>query len=132
MKLFLVMAFLVALAGCATVNVPAFAKLKDSDKTLLQGSLTNDALVLNSVTGFSCTGGYSAYSFEPTVEMPITCNDGRAGTALVTFNETRASFLDKQPKKITGYGQGLLSDGTKFEIFIGRVSPSMKAPGFLK
>jgi len=89
-------------------------------------------LQLSNVEGVYCSGNYSEYNFAPTVEIPLSCNDGRSGAVLITFNETRNSFLDKQPKKITGYGQGVLSDNTKFEVFIGRVSGTMQAPSFVK
>ena len=130
---FLLASFLLFLVtGCETVNVPAYAKFKDDQKTLLQGSLTNNILTLSNVEGLYCSGNYAEYNFAPTVQIPLNCNDGRNGSVLITFNETRSSFLDKQPKKITGYGQGALSDNTKFEVFIGRVSGMMKAPSFVK
>jgi hypothetical protein len=121
MKKLVVFALSILLSGCAYQSM--YAKF-ENDGPLLQGSVTNGSqFKIRNIDDFSCSGQYPFLIVDPTVMIAITCSDGRSGNILLTLNE---------PDFTKGWGQGELSDGTKFKVFVGNVKESLSPPSLLK
>lgn len=100
------------LSGCGTVTLPTAARLDDG--TTLTGTATaavsGGTFQLSQPGGsLSCNGTYNAMDMSPTITIPVTCNDGRYGSAVIT----RAS------DGMSGSGYVTTSDGKRGVVAFG-------------
>ena len=110
--LFLVLAF--SLSGCGNYTTSAVVKTS-TGQTLIgttTASLSGGTFQVAANDGLQCYGTYDSLDPQPTISAPITCNDGRVGTLLVT----------RTTDGLSGSGVALLSDGTEARIGFGRLS----------
>jgi hypothetical protein len=107
---FLSIILTIFLAGCA-VNTGRVAVIQQDGK-ILTGSYTaslagGSVLVTNG--GISCSGTYNSLDTSTTITMPIFCNDGRKGFAIVT----------RQANQRDGFGKIIFSDGSQADGVFG-------------
>jgi hypothetical protein len=100
------------LAGCGTYTTPAAVKLDDG--TALMGTTTaavsgGHFQLATADKSLSCSGNYDALDLKPTISIPVTCSDGRYGTAVVTRN----------PDGLGGRGYVTTSDGKHGVVAFG-------------
>ncbi|GEM_PF-1671457 len=100
------------LSGCGTYTTPAAVKLDDG--TALIGTTTaavsgGHFQLATSDKTLSCSGNYDALDLKPTISIPVTCSDGRYGTAVVTRN----------PDGLGGHGFVTTSDGKRGIVAFG-------------
>lgn len=109
------------LTGCASYTVPA--AVRTSTGEVFVGTTTASLRggtfeVQNPDESVRCTGNYDALDTRPTISAPVTCTDGRSGTAIVTRTQ------DMQ----AGSGIITLSDGTTGEVAFGRLAGNVSRP----
>jgi hypothetical protein len=107
------------LTACA--SPPLYVRLDDGK--LLQGTGMNGSYTIRDIDGFSCSGSYPIMFITPTFEIPMTCSDGRTSTMLMTMNP---------PDYDSGFGRGVLSDGTKYKAVFGGTTKRQSLPSVLK
>ena len=121
MRKMIITIFISLLTLTACVTPPIYAKFADG--RLLQGSGVNGNFVIRDVDGYACNGTYPQFKINPSFDIPLTCSDGKTGNIIMSMNA---------PDFDTGYGQGKLSDGTKFVAIIGNAKDSLSVPNILK
>ncbi len=113
--MFRVFSFLIAaasLSACANeVSVPATGRIGTE---LAQGAATarlsgEGSFFAMTPRGLRCEGTYDSLTTEPTLSVPIRCNDGRTGNLIIT----------RQLNGISGTAIGRLSDGTLGQFVFG-------------
>lgn len=100
------------LTGCGTYTTPAVVKLTDG--TVLLGTTTAAASgghfqLSTADNTLTCNGTYNAFDLKPTISIPVSCNDGRSATAVITRN----------PDGISGSGYVTTSDGQRGSVAFG-------------
>jgi len=85
------------------------------------GSLFSGTFEASNTKGFSCKGKYNPLDSNPMLDVTMTCNDGRTGTARVL--RTGSALTD-------GSGFGKLNDGTEVKILLGNMIHYAGAEGY--
>ncbi len=103
---------LVGLAGCGSITLPTAARFEDG--TALTGTATaavsGGTFQLSQPGGtLSCNGTYDALDTSPTINIPVTCSDGRYGTAVIT----------RARDGMSGTGSFTTSDGKRGVVAFG-------------
>lgn len=107
-----------ALAGCGTYTAPAAVRLDDG--TALIGTTTaavsGGTFQLSSPNSpLTCSGNYNALDTRPTISIPVSCSDGRYGTAVVT----------RSHDGLSGSGYVTTSDGQRGVVAFGNNAGSI-------
>lgn len=110
-----------AAAACSPPTVPVTGTL---GREAAQGQATanfdgNGTFWVITTRGLRCDGTYDAYSTDPTITAPVTCNDGRTGNLIITRS------LDM----VSGTVIGRLSDGTEGRFVFGNLQYSQAFGG---
>ncbi len=103
---------LVGLAGCGSITLPTAARFEDG--TALTGtataSISGGTFQLSQPGGtLSCNGTYDALDTSPTITIPVTCSDGRYGSAVIT----------RARDGMSGTGSFTTSDGKRGVVAFG-------------
>lgn len=103
---------LVGLAGCGSITLPTAARFEDG--TALTGTATaavsGGTFQLSQPGGtLSCNGTYDALDTSPTITIPVTCSDGRYGSAVIT----------RARDGMSGTGSFITSDGKRGVVAFG-------------
>ncbi len=112
MRNFWVLTICLCSSGCGTITLPTAAKLDDG--TTLTGTATaavsGGTFQLTQPGGsLSCSGTYNALDTSPTITIPVTCNDGRYGSAVIT----------RARDGMSGSGYVTTSDGKRGVVAFG-------------
>ena len=104
------------LAACATeVSLPITGQM--SDGTAAGGTATartsgNGSFWVKIPAGPRCGGTYDSRSYAPTLIVPVACDDGRSGEAVIT----------RQMDMVSGTAIVSLTDGTTGNFVFGNLS----------
>lgn len=114
----LVAALAGGLTGCGSITVPA--AVRTSDGTAMVGTTTaaisgGTFSVATADGRLTCSGTYDALDTSKTINVPVSCSDGRYGNASVT----------RQPDGRSGNGTAVLSDGTTAKLAFGNNAGSV-------
>ena len=111
-----------SLSGCVHTGIMVLEKGKEEPLMgNATGSLFSGTFEASNTKGFSCKGKYDPLDSNPMLDVTITCNDGRTGTARVL--RTGSSLTD-------GSGFGKLNDGTEVKILLGNMIHYAGAEGY--
>ena len=110
----LLAAAVIALAACGSLSVPVTGEIGTQPA---QGQATakfsgEGTFWVMTTRGLRCEGIYDSITTQPTITAPITCNDGRSGTAIITRT------LDM----LSGTVIARLDDGTEGRFVFGNLS----------
>lgn len=111
-----------SLSGCVHTGIMVLEKGKQ--EPLMGnaiGSLFSGTFEASNTKGFSCKGKYNPLDSNPMLDVTMTCNDGRTGTARVL--RTGSALTD-------GSGFGKLNDGTEVKILLGNMIHYAGAEGY--
>ncbi|MDH1756129.1 hypothetical protein [Citrobacter braakii] len=121
-KLFAAWMMILSLSGCVHTGIMVLEKGKDEPLMgNATGSLFSGTFEASNTKGFSCKGKYDPLDSNPMLDVTISCNDGRTGTARVL--RTGSSLTD-------GSGFGKLNDGTEVKILLGNMIHYAGAEGY--
>lgn len=102
-----------SLSGCVHTGIMVLEKGKQEPLMgNATGSLFSGTFEASNTKGFSCKGKYNPLDSNPMLDVTMTCNDGRTGTARVL--RTGSALTD-------GSGFGKLNDGTEVKILLGNM-----------
>jgi hypothetical protein len=106
-----VLAGCLALVGCGEITVPVRGEIGAEQAIGLVTARFNGAgtFVITTESRLECNGTYDSWSRALTITAPVTCNDGRTGTAVIT----------RLPDLYSGTVTGTLSDGTEGKLVFG-------------
>lgn len=116
----IVLAIAFATSACASeFAVPVTGQIGE---TIAQGEARarmdgNGTFSVATLDGLTCSGTYDSLNSAPTIQVPLSCSDGRTGRMLVT----RAGM--------SGTVVGRLSDGTEGRFVFGDLVFSNVFPG---
>jgi hypothetical protein len=99
------------LVGCGEITVPVRGEIGTEQAIGLVTARFNGAgtFTITTETRLDCSGTYDSWTRELTITAPVTCNDGRTGTAIIT----------RLPDLYSGTVIGTLSDGTEGKFVFG-------------
>lgn len=101
-----------ALAACS-FSVPVTGRIGED---LAQGQATAAAsggtFSMATTLGLICQGNYDTTSREPTINAPVSCNDGRSGNLIIT----------RTMDGLSGTVIGRLNDGTEAQFVFGNLT----------
>lgn len=112
----------ILLTGCVHTGIMVLEK--GQQEPLMgnaTGSLFSGTFEASNTKGFSCKGKYDPLDSNPMLDVTMTCNDGRTGTARV---------LRTGGELTNGSGFGKLSDGTEVKILLGDMIHYTGAEGY--
>lgn len=102
------------IVGCGSITVPV-AVVGDQG-FILRGTATaafsGEGTFSVAGRGLTCAGNYNSLNPSPTIQMPVTCSDGRKGIIIATRN----------PDGLSGSGRVRLEDGTEADFIFGKAA----------
>ena len=103
-----------ALSACGDLSVPVTGEIGSQPA---QGQATakfsgEGTFWVATTRGLRCDGTYDSLTRAPTISAPITCNDGRSGTAIIT----------RTMDMVSGTVIASLQDGTEGRFVFGNLS----------
>jgi len=103
----------ILLAGCASkIQVPVTGQLDDGTPAagMATAMMSGEGNFWIKIPGGPrCDGTYDAFSSAPTIVVPATCDDGRAGEVIIT----------RQLNMTSGTAIAQLEDGTRGQFVFG-------------
>ena len=81
------------IAGCGEVQVPVVGVV-GNERAQGQATARMDGegtFFIATPRGLECKGTYDALDMNPTIKTPVSCNDGRTGTCIITRNLARST-----------------------------------------
>lgn len=111
-----------SLTGCVHTGIMVLEKGKNEPLMgNATGSLFSGTFEASNTKGLSCKGKYDPLNSNPMLDVSITCNDGRTGTARVLRTGSNLT---------NGSGYGKLNDGTEVKILLGDMIHYQGAEGY--
>lgn len=117
---------LLALMGCGgIISLPVVGKLSNGDTA--QGGVSIDTATgqgkfsMTTLRGFQCSGSYNGYDSNPTITIPVTCNNRQSGIVIAT----------RDASGVAGTAQAQLRNGMTGRFLFGNISAQQQAD-FLK
>ncbi|MUT27296.1 MULTISPECIES: hypothetical protein [Mesorhizobium] len=121
---------LMSLTACGSVTLPAAVKL--SDGTSMVGTTTaavsgGTFKVATADGALTCSGTYDALDTTPIISVPVTCSNGKLGSAVVT---RAADGMSGSGYIETSDGRtGLVAFGNNADRVLGNLSPATVGAG---
>ena len=117
MRIVTVIGAAIVLAACGTAefSVPVTGQL--SDGTAAAGTATaridgKGAFWVKVPNGWRCSGSYDSLTKAPSIVVPVSCDDGRSGEAVIT----------RQMDMMSGAAIVTLADGAKGQFVFGNLT----------
>ena len=76
---------------------------------------------MTTLRGFQCSGSYNGYDSNPTITIPVTCNNRQSGIVIAT----------RDASGVAGTAQAQLRNGMTGRFLFGNISAQQQAD-FLK
>lgn len=108
---FLYFAVAPLLSACITSNIVVNVDNRPEKLAgMAIGNFLTATFYAEDSTGLLCTGSYNWYDTAQYMEADFQCSDGRSGKAYI---ERYGDYNQH------GLGEGVLSDGTKLQVYLG-------------